>query len=69
MQVAGLIECVLDSRVLLTESEWQKNRGINKVNYIPSENRKCDRLIEGGCIITHVIISNSWNFSHKYHFL
>jgi hypothetical protein len=37
MQVVGLIEWGLDSRVLLTAPEWQKNQGINKVNYIPSE--------------------------------
>ena len=37
MQVAGLIEWVLDSRVLLTVPEWQKNQGKSKVYYTPSE--------------------------------
>ena len=37
MQVAGLIEWVLDSRVLLAVPEWQKNQGKNKVCYIPSQ--------------------------------
>jgi len=31
-----MTEWVLDSRVLLTVPEWQKNQRINKVNHIPS---------------------------------
>jgi len=41
-----LIGRVLDCWVLLVAHESQKNQGIRKVNYIPSEYRKCDRLIE-----------------------
>jgi len=37
MQVAELIEWVLDGTVLLVVPEWQKNEGKSKVNYILSE--------------------------------